>query len=306
MRSAEYRRIPDEFNLGYDSLRKKKPEDEKRRGIYRILRIFVAVTLLIFPLTIRQGLIHLLPEEEVIPDTPPVVEPDTPPEPIRYEIKGSTYKADGVYVHFNESNGWFYDGNYFIGFTWDELTNKYNAAGSLPDPGNGSSLTSTVSYLRCEGTIESNEANDEIIMFEPFGQNDKKFIRTEEKVSDRFIDILNYENYVFAGYYDGKYIPDFGFDSLYVSKIAADGKNMLISISNTANSEISEISASYSYSNGVITIELDNPFEYELITDAGTKRYVFNDPVEAVVFVSEEGMYMGMNLFCWQVFELEK
>ncbi|MBQ2214274.1 MAG: hypothetical protein II414_06895, partial [Erysipelotrichaceae bacterium] len=102
MKSAEYNRIPDEFNIGYDSSRNKKPEEEKRRGIYRILRIFVAVTLLIFPLTIRQGLISLLPKEEVIPDTPPVVDPVTPPEPIRYEINGRTYKADGIYVHFNE------------------------------------------------------------------------------------------------------------------------------------------------------------------------------------------------------------
>ena len=35
------------------------------------------------------------------------------------------------------------------------------------------------------------------------------------------------------------------------------------------------------------------------------KKYIFNDPLEAVVFVTEDGMYMGMNLFCWQVFELE-
>ncbi|MBE6103911.1 MAG: hypothetical protein IIY51_02215 [Erysipelotrichaceae bacterium] len=305
MKSAEYNRIPDEFNIGYDSSRNKKPEEEKRRGIYRILRIFVAVTLLIFPLTIRQGLISLLPKEEVIPDTPPVVDPVTPPEPIRYEINGSTYKADGIYVHFNEKNGWFYDGKYFIGFSWDEPTGNYSAAGSVPDNDAGSSLTSTVSYLRCEGTIESNEANDELIMYEPFGQNDKLFIRTEDKINDRFIDILNYENYLFAGYYEGKYVPDFGFDALYVNRIAADGSNMVMTIANTANTDLTEVSASYTYSGGVIIINLDTPFEYELTTEAGTKKYIFNDPLEAVVFVTEDGMYMGMNLFCWQVFELE-
>ncbi len=305
MKSAEYRKIPDEFNIGYDSSREKKPEEEKRRGIYRILRIFVAVTLLIFPLTIRQGLISLLPEEEVIPDIPPVVDPVTPPEPIRYEINGSTYKADGIYVHFNEKKGWFYDGKYFIGFSWDESTGKYSAAGTVPDSGTVATLTSTVSYLKCEGTIESNEANDELIMYEPFGQNDKLFIRTEEKINDRFIDILNYENFLFAGYYEGKYVPDFGFDALYVSRIAADGSNMVITLANTANSNVSEITASYSYSEGVISISLDHPFEYELTTDAGTKKYIFNDPLEAVVFATDEGMYMGMNLFCWQVFELE-
>ena len=80
---------------------------------------------------------------------------------------------------------------------------------------------------------------------------------------------------------------------------------MVITFANTANSNVSEITASYSYSEGVISISLDYPFEYELTTDAGTKKYIFNDPLEAVVFATDEGMYMGMNLFCWQVFELE-
>ena len=89
MNNSEFRPHPAEFNLVYQASRRKKEEKKERRWMLaRKLKILLTSTLLIMPLTINIGLwdIH------------------------SFKFGPGTYECGPSLVHFDDDNGWFYNG----------------------------------------------------------------------------------------------------------------------------------------------------------------------------------------------------
>ncbi|MBQ3375166.1 MAG: hypothetical protein IJG49_01905 [Erysipelotrichaceae bacterium] len=120
----EYRRLPDEFNRNY---REKTVGTEKRNMLW-LLTGFVAITFLLFPLTLKA-------ESSVTsqnPDNPPVIidpEPQPGPEVQEYDIIGK-WESEGQYYEFFENGrGYWSNGVYFVLLDWAKEGNDYHVQG---------------------------------------------------------------------------------------------------------------------------------------------------------------------------------
>ena len=117
--NKEYTRLPDEFNRDYKYI----PEPErKKKNILQMLVSFVAITTLIFPLTINACRHH---HSEI--DRPPVI--DEPPVVEEYDILGMWESGGDYYKFFEDGFGYWTDGNFFIGLTWEKSGNDYKIEG---------------------------------------------------------------------------------------------------------------------------------------------------------------------------------
>lgn len=296
MKTVEYLPLPDEFNLGYVSKNRIK-EDKKKKKFLKRLSVFAMVTLLLFPLTIKQGL-NVLGEPSSGENKNPIM-----PVITDTGVSGKTYVFDKYFLHFDENTGWFFDGNFFIPMTYNQDTNEYDINGNITDNFNSPSFTSTVHYLHADGVFTYNKNSVNII--NPYTMTYEKFTVDDHAFNDEHIKTYNRFDFNFKGKYQGMLLPDLPDPAPYVKDVEITDDYFIIFIGDTHETDKFEVySFPYEFSNGIIKLNMTENSTYTLEYDEYVKEFVYDDPLDVAVFITETGIYLGMNLFGWQVLQI--
>lgn len=262
---------PDEFNLGYQSSRKEEKKKKKRWKLVSRLKTFMFSVLLIMPLTIGIGLWDMN----------------------SFEFGLKTLKSGNSYVHFEENGGWFFNGRYFVPMQWDQKKGTYQASGAYPGD-NGYLVVS------CSGDLEVSGRG--VTMQDPFSQKPGLYRDTTFSFNTAYIDEYNQDRFTLSGKWQGTVEPDYPYPYAYPVAVEISGLQGVIIVGNTENSNIVSYPVTLVREGSHITLIPEQEIEYVVSTAEREIRFIMKDPVEAILYITEEGIYLATNIFADQIF----
>lgn len=310
MKPNEFHPLPDEFNLGYRPPVKHEEEKEKKRRQLRKLILYAAVVLFVLPFTLRTGIFseaggNSKPDPGQNENNPggEIIPGENDPEKEVPVLPEGTYYSGGTYVCFSRGKGWFFNGEYFIPMEYDTEKMTYRAAGAYPES-EGMGLVSTVHYISCEGDVEM--LRHDVRLYDPFRQKTAVFMPTEMPFDTMYIirafSAVQTERYI-AGTWTGAYTPDGSIPMAYLKSMTLDAAGGLqITVGNTENEYTQVYAGSWSLEDGVLKTSFSLPLKYEIVTDERTITCTFEQMPEGILFYTQRGYHLYLNIFSSQLF----
>ena len=280
MNNSEFRPHPAEFNLGYQASRRKKEEKKERRWMLaRKLKILLTSTLLIMPLTINIGLwdIH------------------------SFKFGPGTYECGTSLVHFDEDTGWFYNGSYFIPLTWNQTELTYQAAGAYPETSDATAHEMDCYYVKAGGDIEVRK--DGIVLLDPFSQEKLFYTESKQEVNSSSVDSYNANGISLDGSWKGLITPGYSYPTAYPTDLTFQGTAAWLTATDTYGNGSQRYVLYYSIRDCVLSFSYPQPLTYSIVTPEKTINFEYNDILEGVLFFTQQGTYLHLNVFTSQVFE---
>ena len=289
MNRSEYNRQPDEFNKNRRITQKKQENEEEKKDInkiYRRVRVFLASTLIILPLTVHVGLWNLS----------------------HFEFGPGLYKSGDHFLYLEEDNdGWFFDGSYFVPLLWNNESRIYEVHGACPENIYGGSPYAEYYLLNTRGKFETEEKY--MSLTDPFTQLSEEYypvknINLKRPVSDA-VDAYNDNALDLKGKWTGMYKPATEYASAYPNRLTIkDGGKAYLGIANTENGYEMYVSMSWKLEGNHLIFTYDSPIDYSFNTEERTMRFVYDRPLEGIVFFTEDGAYIAFNVFASQIFKI--
>ena len=283
MNDSEFRAHPAEFNLGYKPSRKTEEEKkDKKWKLARKLKVLMTSTLLIMPLTINIGLwdIH------------------------SFKFGPGTYQCDSSYVHFDENTGWFYDGTFFIPLTWNQELMTYNSKGVYSDNIDSSVHETEYYHVVAGGDIEV--TRDGIILLDPITQQKRFYVTAEEPEYPIMTESI--DNYIangisLDGTWYGQISPGYSHISAYPTQLIISGNTATLLVSDSYSHQLASYPLTLSRDGCVIEFYISEPITYSIETPEKTLNFEYNDIMEGIIFFTEDGTFIELNVFTSQIFE---
>ena len=215
-----------------------------------------------------------------------------------YRIYNGTYRSEHTWLRLENGSGWFFDGTYFLplSFNWQDLS--YRSAGLLPH--SVSQPESSVIGLTAEGIISKTRRT--LTLYDPFTQSFAEFELAEETFNTSYIDLLTSADYVPAGTWKLLSRPDLDFDAPFVREVHLNHDQATLNMGDLATGNTVSISGDVNYHDGLAEITLRHPLDYDIVTPYLSRHFHYDDMIPAIVYATEKGLYLGLNLFGWHIF----
>ena len=287
MNRSQFNPRPDEFNKGYQGGTKKeeKEKSKDKLKIYQRARTFLATTLIILPLTVNVGLWTLT----------------------SFQFGPGLYKAEDHFLCLEEDNdGWLFDGNYFVPLLWNNQSKIYEVQGAYPASAKGGLAYAEYYLLNTRGRFEVEEKYMSLI--DPFTQESADFYPVKNKNLDPesyAIDAYNDNNLTLQGKWAGLYRPATEYPSAYPSRLTIrDGGYAYLGIGNTVNNNEIYVGMTWKLEGSHLIFTYDGAIDYSFEADGKTLRFVYDRPLEGIIFFTEDGAYIALNVFASQIFKI--
>ena len=276
---SEFYPQPDEFNLGYKPSHHLKEKRKNRKWkLARKLKILLTSTLLVMPLTINIGLWDIN----------------------SFKFGPGTYQSSTSYVHFDENSGWFYNGDYFIPLVWDSADYTYSASGAYPATMNVSEIQSDYYLVNSSGDIEV--TNKGFYLLDPFTQ-EKQFYTYMDKDAAIEKDVNpDLSSVILEGSWNGTIKPYHDYPAAYPQTIGFEDGQAILLIANTYNDYAEIYPLSYQRDGASIIFTPQQPITYTVTANEKDYAFIYDAPIHGILFFSDDGVHLALNVFNSQVF----